>query len=613
MTRSLTPCVFLVAVLLTCSAAWAQTSAPVDEYPLPPDVPAMIDVKRDCGAKGDGVADDTAALNKAMNEMAKGKYCLVYIPNGTYLVSGPVSYGAVRTFVHGQSRSKTIIKLKDSCDGFTDPRSPLPVLSTVDHGAVWNQRDKWRSGVIFRQSLYNVTIDIGKGNAGAVGLVYMNNNQGTVANVLIRSSDPAGAGLWGLGLVLQWPGPALIDDLAIEGFDYGVYSNQGQYSVTFKNLTLNNQLKAGFYNKSQVINIHRLTSKQTRSDVPAIQQDSGFITLVTADCSGKGKAAIARVKSGLYVRDMKTAGYESAIDSAGEKVPGPKVDEWCTGKPMNLHGPAGGSLRLPVEETPEVPWGPLEGWVSPRKFGAVGDGKMDDTAAIQKAIDSGAHTIYFGPKEGFLICDTIHVRKNVRRITGLGARFPTDKSMADKTLFRIEDGEAPVVVIERMNPGGAKVGIEQASGRTVVIRGYTGPPYANTAPGKVFIEDFCGTANTYGKGCQAWIWQLNTETEGNGRWNAINDGGTVWLFGQKTEKGFTAFTTRNGGKTEALGALHYAHGAIAQGLYVIEDGEMSIVSGGGPPPQSVIDTRGGQTKQLPKADFTGFYTTAKGK
>ncbi|MFP3345201.1 hypothetical protein R0J87_22235, partial [Halomonas sp. SIMBA_159] len=66
----------------------------------------------------------------------------------------------------------------------------------------------------------------------------------------------------GLGLTIPWPGPGLLDDLVIEGFEYGIYSTVNQYSLTFKNLTLRNQRKAGVFNREQTLLFDGLTSEQ---------------------------------------------------------------------------------------------------------------------------------------------------------------------------------------------------------------------------------------------------------------------------------------------------------------------------------------------------------------
>ena len=84
----------------------------------------FIDVKRDAGAKGDGITDDTKAFNDAMQTFPGNGFKVLYIPNGTYLISGTI-FGKIKgdrwtsriQFV-GQNREKTIIRIKDNSPHF---------------------------------------------------------------------------------------------------------------------------------------------------------------------------------------------------------------------------------------------------------------------------------------------------------------------------------------------------------------------------------------------------------------------------------------------------------------------------------------------------------------
>jgi hypothetical protein len=99
----------------------------------------VINVK-DYGAKGDGVTDDTAAINRAISENIDiSRYRsnpFIWFPDGTYLVSGPIESRIVSEKVAkneewsagwrsmmilvGESCAGTIIRLADKAPGYQD-------------------------------------------------------------------------------------------------------------------------------------------------------------------------------------------------------------------------------------------------------------------------------------------------------------------------------------------------------------------------------------------------------------------------------------------------------------------------------------------------------------
>lgn len=90
----------------------------------------VINVKA-FGAVGDGVHDDTAALRAAFRSSG-----LIYIPNGTYLVTGSIEPPTwvmrvpSRRVLQGQSREHTIIELVDHMPGFDRPDQPFSAVLT---------------------------------------------------------------------------------------------------------------------------------------------------------------------------------------------------------------------------------------------------------------------------------------------------------------------------------------------------------------------------------------------------------------------------------------------------------------------------------------------------
>ena len=272
----------------------------------------LIDVKVSYGATGDGVTDDTAAIQKAITDhLAQGR--VIYLPAGTYLVSDKLTYGdnlerAKFLTIQGQGRDQTIIKLKDSCAGYDKRKAVL----TLFEGNT--------TGMAFNNCVYDLTIDVGVGNPGAVALEYMTNNLGSCERLTLRSSDPAGLGAAGFDLSRHEPGPGLIRDIVIEGFDYGVMSVQTCFSMTFENLTLRKQRKAGISNNTQSLFIRKMRSENS---VPAIvfadNTPYGDISVYDSEFVGTGAAAaaggaIVAGKSMVNLRNVKQHGYAKLID-----------------------------------------------------------------------------------------------------------------------------------------------------------------------------------------------------------------------------------------------------------------------------------------------------------
>ena len=102
-----------------------------------------------------------------------------------------------------------MIKLRDNAPGYDDSKNRKAVFYTGDGNA-----DN------FGNLIKNLTINTGKGNPQAVGVRYNSNNWGTLGDVKIVSGDGSGHA----GVDLEYTdqiGPCLIENVEVEGFDYG--------------------------------------------------------------------------------------------------------------------------------------------------------------------------------------------------------------------------------------------------------------------------------------------------------------------------------------------------------------------------------------------------------
>jgi hypothetical protein len=594
--------------------------------PMLPDV-GFVNVKTDCGAKGDGGADDTGALLSVIGtgkdpklggtkHPTFGVVREIYLPPGVYLVSRPLVVGGKKKWIQGAGVGKTVIRLKDNCPGFQDPSKPQVLLDTK--GKVFGAQN-------FGVEVHDLTIDVGRGNAGAVGLHFHTNNGGTCGNVVIRSSDPQGRGAVGLAMNQWAPGPGLVKNLLVEGFDKGVFISHDQYSMVFEHLILKGQREVGFENAGNTVSIRDLRSTNA---VPAVRNrgSSALMCLVEGELTGGAGGAAAIENSndgGLFARDVTTAGYGAAIRSdaaGGKQVKGPDVEEFSSHPVLGLFDSPTKSLRLPIEDPPNLPYGDVDDWTSPLDHGAKGDGKTDDTAAVQKAMDSGSDTVFIPGGRQFLVTDTLIVRGALQRLIGYKSMLTV--RVGEAPAFRIEDGTSPVVVLERVSgtPYRTQCGvwIEHASKRTLVCVGVYS--YRNTVPGgKVFMEDGCALPLVFDRQ-KVWIRHVNTESyEINP--HIVNRGGDLWILGIKTEKDRTIIGTYDGGRTELLGGLLYKNRQrVGQApCFINHESSHSLVyrAKGVPYDVHVEETRGGQKRTLPKEKThrwrSTLYVGYKGK
>jgi hypothetical protein len=596
------PKTYIITIFLGCLLAFGLGTSVADAAPLPSDSGA-INVKN-LGAVGDGIADDTEALQKALSDKTK----FIYLPNGTYLVCGTLKWGnpEKRTVIEGESREGVIIRLRDKCPKFDNPNRPQPVISALKVE---------KTGQAFRNSIYDLTIDVGANNPGAIGIEFINNNQGGIRNVTIRSSDSKKRGAIGLALTKKWPGPGLIKNVKISGFNYGIRVIHPEYSMVFEDITLENQKIAGITNQTNLIAIRKLKSKNSVPVIRQAEDPRGLVVVIDGNFSGGSSkySAIENLQGVLYARNIRASGYKGIINNRGQIVKSKTANEFVSEKPYRLFKVIPNSLRIPVLETPRIVPDDLDNWVSVTEFGAKSGFKHDSTKAIQKAIDSGKSTVYF-PKGEYLISNTIYLRENVKRIIGMESIIlAKGKAFQDPEIpvFRLESGTSDVVSLERfwaMYGSEANYWVEQADSRTLVLRNLMMGNYRNTVSGKLFIEDVAGDVWEFNRQ-RVWVRQLNTEIN---KRKILNNGGSLWILGLKTEKAGTIIETTNRGTTEVLGGLIYPASTQVptdEPAFVSNDSELSVVIGesqynrGGRYQIMIQDTKDGVTRVLENRDL----------
>lgn len=595
-------------------------------------------------AKGDGKTDDTQALVAAMRfvrdhyELIHGKdfsFCekmnnrnwVIYLPDGEYLVSDTVSQGwpaqainilkgwsqvqtvnvnspehevqlnaggaqevysemnwAIR--IVGQSRGKTVIRLKDSAPGFGKGSEKAVVTfyllkegSNVNNGNV----------------IQNVTIDTGKGNPGAIGLKWSASNYGGIRNVAIRSAD--GYGRAGL-LMDRRNATSYLHDLLVEGFDVGIELTAGaETAVTLEHATLSRQretaLRVGGEKTGHVcLSARKILTHDAPVALRAVHAAQVvFLDSKLTSTRDSAAAMVLETDGYLFARDVGVSGYRAAVVRHGETVlNGSVIKEYASTKPVSLHGDAPvQSLRLPVKDTPFVkPETDLSKWANVDVFGAAGDGITDDTAAIQRAMRSGKPVVYF-PKANYVINGTVDIPASVREISWLfgGVHRSIAAEKDGPGLFRVAEPSAePLRLHGAITAGG--VFLDHDADRPVVLedievwfhhcRDYVGKAdmlfpspaaqnttiwrlYRNTRPAGATKEVFVNNSLFFAaddleekhalENVRAWARMVNSEHIPGAQYAFRRS--DAWIFGFKSENADRLFLADGHARLEVLG------------------------------------------------------------
>ncbi len=611
-----------------CLIAIGLSSAFAEDMVFPDDA-GLIDLTQPpYNLKGDGRTDNTAALQRVFLEN-RGTNNTLYFPNGTYLFSDRVNISGDEPsrahspdrFLHlqGQSEAGVVLKLADNSPGFDDPNNPKTFISMYEGKSTGD----WMHAYI-----RNLTVEIGAGNPGAAALRYMTNNSGAMYDVTIRSVDPHKRGAIGLDLRQSQNGPGLIKRITVDGFDYGIQT-ANTFSLVFEQISVTNQREAGFNAGNSRLTIRRYTSRQNA--VPAlIASKHTNLTMIEARLEARRASgpAIVDATEKFFLRDIHVGGYPQTVRTRDGQTVSGDLSEWYLGRAYSLFGhPDPKTLRLPIEETPEIAWQTdLAKWVK------VEPGPDGLQKAIDQAAKTGATTVYLpklGKKQGkYVITQPTRIHGSVNRIIGMENILWIDE--------KVPVGEAAIVfhasldhavVIERffnMLKNGGWKGLydrylfENHSKHPVVIKNLAHgsclhKKLGSAKTGPWFIEDMAGGRMAqFGPGEKAWMRQYNPESPELNMCEV--HGGQVWILGLKTEGRARHIVATDGAKVELLGGVAYQSWKkqpLDPPMFTVDNADCSFTIGfyhfNRPFTTIVEESLDGQARKLDRTDLDFYH------
>jgi hypothetical protein len=550
---------------------------------------------------------------------------IIYIPDGIYYVndtliySGPVRRvaGAQREYCIwlrfiGQSRQKTVIRLADNSPGFADKENPKPIFSFGKKPDV--------NPMKANNAIKNLTINAGKGNPGAIGIRWTSANNGEANELLIRSGDGQGF----VGYDFSMGGACgYFRDIVVEGFDYGIRLGTHKryfYNPTLEYITLKNQKEAGILCEAGSGTLRKIKSENS---VPAIKITDCYTHAVVLDSYFTGgslsNAAIDIVDDGhgighLFARDVAVSGYGSGVRRDGAVAQPGDVTEYVSDpiKKFSADMPDT-SMNLPIEEVPFVPWEQdLSKWTT----AGAGDGRTDDSEAIQQAMNDPTKSVFYFPKRNYRIRRTVHIPAHIKVVDFMFSRI------SGSTPFRVsEDSPDPIHFRDLCKSGSrARVFIEQDCKRTVyteLVPGRFGNPGSH--PGaKAFLcsTNISRADKDYGIKNVDVFWRWGNDEYRDHLFH-IADNCRVVLLGYKTEGGGVGFDVAATSKVEILGGVHTNHGRplwyTGAYPYIQSNGaEISIITRFIQSDKTyevyIQDDREGETKTFPSSDFPEIGT-----
>jgi hypothetical protein len=554
---------------------------------------------KDYGAVGDGVHDDTAAINAAIST---GSRCgnltcgsstttpaLVYFPAGTYLVSTPLQ-AYYYTAMVGDARTPPTLLASANFTG----------MAVIDADPYTNNQNWYINQDNFFRSARNFVIDLTRmpANASATGIHWEVSQATSLVNVVVNMSTEPGNNHQGIYMEVGSGG--FMGDLVFNGGKYGIWVGNQQFTV--RNLTVNNANTAVFGSWNWGWTYQRVIINDCQIGFNLSGGGNGGEAIIDAVVTNTPifiktpnptnvSVAGSLVLNNIHLNNVSTAVMENGttILAGGTTT----IGSWGKGNIYTGTHPNGtftqGEIPAAYKDPslldpngfivskghPMYADYSVDQIMSIKSLGAVGDGVTDDTEAINAVLAkyAGCYIIYFDAGI-YKVTSTIQVPAGTQivgeawtQIMGAGLNFnnqedpnvvvqvgvPGSQGITEITdiVFTTQGPAAGAIILEWNVREPA--GLQGAAGMWdshIRIGGANGTHLqdAECRAGTISPEcfgAFLGIHITYGASAYlegTWVWLADHDLDGvdqltvfSGRGILSHSQGPVWMIGTASE------------------------------------------------------------------------------
>ncbi len=394
-------------------------------YPERLDDPSAVYLTRETfSVQGDGVADDSAALQQAIDKVASNPGGgVLFVPKGTYRLTKTVYvWPGVRLIGYGESRP--VFKLGENTPGFQEGTGKYMLFFSGGRGFGRNAGGPPQDGGAgtFYSALSNIDFEIGPGNPAAVGVRFHVAQHCYVAHADFRLGS-ARAGLEDIGNE--------VEDLHFHGGQYGIVTRRSApgWPILVIDCTFEGQSVAAISDQQAGLTLVRPQFKNVPTAVSIVPENpeelwlsDGRLENITGPALVISDEHSARTQINLQNVACKNVPVLASFRESGRTIAGDGpayvVEQFAHGLHLARHDSprqiktalsAHKVTALPTSVASDIPRLPDTGtWINVRTLGVTGDGHTDDTAAFREAI--AKHRTLYLPMGWYCVSDTLTLR-----------------------------------------------------------------------------------------------------------------------------------------------------------------------------------------------------------